>query len=213
MQMPPSRQNLNLYLLLGFLLTLEFAIIYGGTNWFNSDREEYFRLYFDWELVTPFTPAMILVYLSLQLLFLLPLLHCDRSGLLLLAKRMAVAILVAGVIFLLIPTQLGFSREGTDSSYAVFYEMLYTLDRTHNLFPSLHVTLATLVIAGLVRQLSTHLLGLYIGWLFLLFVSVLLVHQHHLADIVGGIVLAWLVVRYLPDSGGQDSLQISGSGR
>lgn len=205
-----ARRNFKLYLYLGVLLSALFAAVYGGSNWFNSDRGHYFQLYFPWEFAIPFVPAMILVYFSLQLLFLLPLLHCDRNGLLVLAKRMAVAIPVAGIIFLLLPTQLGFARQQTTSIYASFYDLLYSLDRPHNLFPSLHVTLATLVIATLLRQVNGMLRWLYIAWLALLYLSVLLVHQHHVLDIAGGILLAVLVVKRVPDP---YASQVSACGR
>jgi membrane-associated phospholipid phosphatase len=193
------RRNINLYLRLGLLLTVLFAVIYGGSNWFNNDRMHYFRLYYQWELAIPFIPAMIIAYFSLQILFLLPLLHCNRNGLMVLAKRMAVAIPVAGAIFILIPTQLGFDREEMTSFFASFYDFLYTVDRPYNLFPSLHVTLATLVIASLYRQVGGILMWLYILWLLLLYLSVLLVHQHHVLDIAGGIMLAILAVFWVPE--------------
>jgi len=204
-----ARRNFILYLSLGLLLTVLFAVVYGGSNWLNNNRSHYFQLYFQWEFAIPFIPAMILAYFSLQLLFLLPLLHCHRNGLLLLAKRMAVAIPVAGIIFLLLPTQLGFARQATTSVFTPFYDLLYTLDRPHNLFPSLHVTLSTLVITALLRQLNAILLWLYIAWLLLLYLSVLLVHQHHVLDIAGGILLAMLVVRWVPDPVAPRESQVS----
>ena len=207
--MPLTQRNFNLFLYLGLLLTALFAVIYGASNWFNIERLHYFQLYFRWELAIPFIPTMILVYFSLQLLFLLPLLHCSRNDLKLLAKRIAVAIPVAGIIFLLLPTQLGFTRVGETSSYASLYNFLYTVDQPHNLFPSLHVTLGTLVITALRRQVNGALLGLYIAWLLLLYLSVLLVHQHHVLDIAGGIILAVLVVRWVPDPEFPETAQAS----
>ena len=207
------RQNLKLYLYLGLSITVLFVVVYGGSNWFNSDRAHYFQLYFPWESAIPFIPPMILVYFSLQLLFLSPLFHCDRNGLLLLAKRMAVAIPVAGIIFILLPTTLGFSRQETASCCAAFYDLLYSLDRPHNLFPSLHVTLATLVFSTLLHRVTGFLLWLYLLWLLLLYLSVLLVHQHHVLDIAGGIALAVLVVRWLPDTADPDTAQGAAGGR
>ncbi len=207
------RRNLKLYLYLGLGLTVLFAVVYGGSNWFNNDRLRYFRLYFDWELAIPFIPGMIFAYFSLQLLFLLPLLHCDRNGLLTLAKRMAVTIPVAGILFLLLPTQLGFARQGATSFYGSWYDFLYTIDRPHNLFPSLHVTLSTLVLASLLWRVNGMLLWLYGVWLVLLYLSVLLVHQHHVLDIVGGVVLAVLAVRWLPEQHYPGEAQSSARGR
>ena len=187
-----SKKNSLLYLKLALPLSFLFIIVYFGANWFNSLRDDYFNIYFQWELAIPLVPEMILVYLSMQLLFLLPILHCDSVGLTILAKRMALAIVLAGALFLLLPTQLGFVRNDSVESFQWLFTALYSLDKQHNLFPSLHIILSTLVVIALLNQVNGLLKFIYLVWLGALYLSVLLVHQHHVMDIIGGLVLTFL---------------------
>lgn len=195
-----SKKNSLLYLKLALPLSFLFIIVYGGANWFNSIRDEHFNLYFQWELAIPLIPEMILVYLSMQLLFLLPIFHCDSVELNVLAKRMALAIIVAGAVFLFLPTQLGFIRTESVNSFQWLFTSLYSLDKQHNLFPSLHIILSTLVVIAVLDQVKGLLKFIYLAWLGALYLSVLLVHQHHLMDILGGLVLTYLCTRWVTRS-------------
>ena len=66
----------------------------------------------------------------------------------------------------------------------------------HNLVPSLHVATSALFIAVLYRSLSSVWIraGLIL-WGMLLCASVLLVHQHHVLDVVSGLLLGYLCYR------------------
>ena len=110
---------------------------------------------------------------------------------LLLAKRMAYAIVIAGMLFILLPTELGFQWPlVTDTTHAGF-ELIHRLDRPYNLFPSLHIALSTVVLLLLLAHAAPWSRPIFLLWWVLLCLSVVLVHQHHLADIAGGLVLAW----------------------
>ncbi|VAW90612.1 hypothetical protein MNBD_GAMMA21-53 [hydrothermal vent metagenome] len=102
--MPISKHNSLLYLKLAIPVFFLFAIVYGGTNWFSSTREEYYHIYFNWELSIPFVAEMIIIYLSIQLIFILPIFHCQETNMYILAKRMSLATILAGIIFILLPT-------------------------------------------------------------------------------------------------------------
>ena len=198
----PSRENLFLYLGLSLLLNILFVVIYGGSNWLNSNRDAHYSLYASWELEIPLLPAMIFPYMSLSLLFLLPLFMLNRDQLILLAKRMASAIVIAGIIFNLVPTELGFERHLETGAVGPIFELIYWLDQPHNLFPSLHVALTSIVMIMLLPGASAWLrLTLQIWWV-LLCLSVVLVHQHHLLDIIGGLVLAGLLWRLHSEAAG-----------
>lgn len=187
------------YLKLALPLTLLFIMVYGSANWFNSLRAEHYNFYSERELVIPFIPEMILVYFSIQILFLLPIIHCNKIEMNVLAKRMALAILIAGTIFLLFPTRTGFVRSDSIESFQLLFVTLYSLDMQHNLFPSLHITLSTLVVTTLFNNINTFTKIFYLAWLGTLYLSVLLIHQHHVADIIGGILLTFLCVWLLPN--------------
>jgi len=193
----PSREILFLYLGLSLLLDILFIVVYGGSNWLTSHRAEHFNLYSSWELDIPLIPAMIFPYLSISLFFLLPLFVLQRTKMLLLARRMAGAIVIAGAIFNLVPTELGFQRSLETSAAYPQFQLIYLLDQPHNLFPSLHVALSSVVLATLLACVSTWLRVVFLSWWLLLCLSVILVHQHHLIDIAGGLILAWLVCQLL----------------
>lgn len=115
-----------------------------------------------------------------------------------LAKRMSLATILAGIIFILLPTHSGFPGHDELGVFRPVFTILHQLDRPHNLFPSMHITLSTLVITMVISELNNTLRIIYLVWLALLYLSVLLVHQHHVADIFGGLILAVICIRLVP---------------
>lgn len=190
--------KIRLYITLSIRLCVLFIVFYGGANWINKLRDNHFHLYYHWELDIPFIPWMILVYLSLQLLFLVPIFHCIRSELIILAKRMGLAICVAGIIFVLIPSVSGFQRVDNPAYYSELFSMLYMLDKPYNLFPSLHIILSTLVVVTVTRDAGLFRQVFYFSWLLLMFISALVIHQHHINDILGGLALTYICMKAIP---------------
>ena len=193
--------GLGAYLRLAVPVGALFAVVYFSLNWFTAHRPGHYRLYLDWELAIPFVPAMIYVYASILLLFLLPPLLLSRHAFTALARAMAVVILVAAAAFLLFPAEPGFQRPAHVPGYDALYRTLYALDQPYNLVPSLHIACAALCIAALLHAgpRTVIRLGLML-WAGLLSASVLLVHQHHLLDVVTGWLLGLAAYRlvYLP---------------
>ena len=208
-----TAERVRLYLKLALPLLLLFVFVFGGTNWLGSLREEHYHFYFQWELGIPFVAEMILVYLSIQLLFLLPALHCDKTGMIVLAKRMALAIILAGTCHLMMPAEPVFPYHDTVDSFQWLFTLLYTLDQKHNLFPSLHITLSTLVVIAILKNVSRLLGSIYLIWLTALYLSVLLIHQHHVPDIIAGLLLTLLCVRLIPVPGKTRGYQMFAAGR
>lgn len=193
----PTRAVLGLYLRLAVLLNLLFLLVYGGSNALATLRAAHWKLYFDWELGIPLVPALTPVYASIVLLFTLPLFCLDATGLRVLAKRMAWAIVLAGAVFLLFPAKLGHSWSVQADQLNLALQLIRSVDRPHNLFPSLHIALSTITVATVYHCLprgGRALLGL---WLLAIYASVLLVHQHHVLDVIGGALLAWLCYSFV----------------
>ncbi|MEN9724305.1 MAG: hypothetical protein RJB38_2291 [Pseudomonadota bacterium] len=193
----PDFRKLKLFLVLFAALMIEFVLVYGGMNWLTSQRVSPYQLYFDWELSIPFVPGMVYFYLSLNLLTGLSLLTLDVDELKRYARGLGAAILGAGIIFLLVPTKLGFERQGVVPGYEDVFRQLHALDLPHNCFPSLHITLSALSVRVMMVRATPWLRGLLISWLALIAASVLLVHQHHLIDIAGGLLLAEACYRHV----------------
>lgn len=177
------------------LLTLLFVVVYPGCNWITSQRAGLYRLWFDWELGIPFVPAMVWVYLSFFVTFFLPMFALREAALNVLCKRLALAVVVSGILFLLLPAQLGFERPSDVRDHAAVFHLIYQFDLPHNLVPSLHVSWSALILGSLraasPRWWARRLLE---AWLLLLCVAAVLVHQHHVLDVLGGLLVAYAVV-------------------
>ena len=179
---------------------LAFGILYPLVNWLTSVRTTRLDLYLDAESAIPFLPVWIWAYLSINILFVMPPLVLKEADMPLLGRRMLAATIAACAIFLALPASLGFERAlPPDGVHQVIFEWLFHADAPHNLVPSLHVTYSTLC-TFTYRAAATHgLLRATWGlWLALIIVSTVLVHQHHVADVVGGLLLAAAIWRLVP---------------
>jgi membrane-associated phospholipid phosphatase len=177
-------------------LTLLFFLTYAATNWVAAMRPARFHLYFDWELAIPFVPWMIWVYLSLQVFLALPLFVLDSAGISRFGQAFTLATLAAAAIHLTAPTDLGWPRPAAVVGYPIF-ERLFSIDRPHNLAPSLHIVYSALAFMAIWSETKrAELKVLSAVWLALLVCSVSLVHQHHLVDTASGFALAALCNRW-----------------
>ncbi len=174
------------------LLSAIFVVVYGGCNWLASQRRHTLRLYFDWELFIPLAPWMIWIYLSLFALFVLPVFCLNRDALLLLSKRIALGVMVSGAAFLLLPAQLGFARAASPEG---LFAAIYALDHPHNLVPSLHVIMSGLILGALLEPSPPRLRNVFAAWFVLICASVVLVHQHHVLDVIAGLLVTWVLIR------------------
>jgi len=184
------------YLRVAIPVGMLFCVVYFAINWLTARRALHYRLYFDWELSIPFVPAMIYAYASILVLFLLPPLLLRRHQFPALARAMVSVILVAAATFLLLPAEPGFQRPAQVPGYDAVFRALYALDQRYNLVPSLHVACSALCVAALLhaRPSAAVKLGLLL-WAALLSLSVVLVHQHHLLDVLGGWLLGLAAFR------------------
>lgn len=186
------------YLGYGVLIYLLFAFVYGGTNWLASQRTDLFHFYFDWELGIPFIPSWIYVYLSMSLFIIVPMFVIREHELTSLLWADASVIMVAGSLCLFFPTEAGVIRPAVVMGHEAPFALLYFLDLPYNLFPSLHVSLTTLCMLALFFPLKGGgwLLPILLWWAAML-VSVLFVHQHYLADVLGGLVVGCVCYKYV----------------
>lgn len=165
--------------------------MYGFTNYRASGVSESYRFWMEWELLIPQWPPAIVVYSSILLLNLVPLFVLDEKGLKRLAQAFGGSILVAGLVFYFFPAPVAFAREVPEGLFGPLFQGLYSLDPPNNTFPSLHIALSFLVVRSCTAQNPKLKLSLNI-WFALICLSVLLTHQHHVLDILGGWVLAGL---------------------
>jgi protein-tyrosine phosphatase/membrane-associated phospholipid phosphatase len=181
------------------LLSLLFMVVYGSTNWLTAQRPDadVGTWYFAWELaVIPYVPALIIPYMSIDLLFFAaPFLCHDEREQRVLARRVVFAILVAAAFFLLLPLKLAWpGRPNVDGWFGQFVEASCTapilMEYPHNLFPSLHITLRVILAETYARHTRGWVKVASAVWFSLIGFSTVLTYQHHLVDIAGGVVLA-----------------------
>lgn len=171
-------------------LSALFLAIYGWCNWFTAQRTSVPTLFFEWERSIPFVPIMIAPYMSLDLLFVAaPFLCGSRRELATLVKRMATALLVAGLFFVLFPLRFAFARYPVSGWLGHLFDWFQGLDRPYNLLPSLHIALCV-ILSDLYARHTRGLLRFASNlWFILIGLSAVLTYQHHLLDVVGGFAL------------------------
>jgi membrane-associated phospholipid phosphatase len=168
-------------------------MVYGGCNWISSRRANVGTIYFEWERKIPFVSFFILPYMSIDLFFVVgPFLCRTKRELSILAKRIAVAIIVAGICFLLFPLRFAFPRPHADGWLGALFDWFRGMDAPYNLLPSLHAALMLILLDVYFRHTRGFVRVAIIMWFILIALSPVLTYQHHLIDIVGGFVLAAL---------------------
>ena len=172
-------------------LSILFGVVYGGASYFTSLRTDVGTWRYDWEKYIPFVPIFIIPYMSIDALFFAaPFLCSDRRELSLLSRRIALGVIVAGLCFLIYPLQLAEERPAMEGWLGIVWSWFIGLDRPFNLLPSLHITLRTLLAPTYARHTRGALQIILSVWFSLIGFSTLLMHQHHVVDVIGGFILA-----------------------
>jgi protein-tyrosine phosphatase/membrane-associated phospholipid phosphatase len=181
-------------------LSAGFFIVYNGCNWAASKRANVGTWYYAWERYIPFIPAAIVPYMSIDLFFFFsPLLCQSRAELHAHAKRVALAIVAAGICFLLFPLKMGTIHKHVGGFDGLLFDFLGGFDRPYNLVPSLHIALLAILWSIYSRHTRGALKWLLQAWFVLIAASTLLTGQHHVVDLAGGFLLGWLCLYFVPD--------------
>lgn len=188
---------------LGTAFTTWFSVIYGGASAITAMRALRVPIHTQAELALPLIPSMLVFYMSIYLLFLVePFILRTRRALRALVGAQAVATLIGGACFLLIPSETAYPPPGDLGAWNALYALADRMNLDYNNVPSLHVTLGVLCIATFAASAQRSVKVLLWAWAAALSASTVLTHQHHLVDVPTGWLLAWLVHRfvYLPMS-------------
>ena len=185
------------------LLCLWFVIVYHSTNALSAVRADTQVWAFAWERHIPFIAWFIVPYWSVDLFFVAaPFICRDDAELRCLRNRILLAIGAAGVCFLIMPLTLQFQRPVPFGVFAPLMESLYSFDKPHNLFPSLHIALRTILAALFVARTSGALRWTTHVWFSLIGFSTLFTWQHQVVDVAGGFLLAAMCFQAFPARSG-----------
>ena len=182
------------------LVSAWFALVFIGANEFTAHRAARWRVHLDAELRLPLIPAFLVIYMSIYVLFLAaPFVLRTRREISAMAIAQSLAILLAGICFLLIPTQLAYAPPENLGVWQGLFRFADGLNLDYNLVPSLHVALSVACIEMFAARASFIGKCFLRGWGLLIAASTLLTHQHHLLDAATGWLLAfaalWLAQR------------------
>jgi membrane-associated phospholipid phosphatase len=116
----------------------------------------------------------------------------------LLGKRIILATAISGLIFIIFPASLGFERVSPEGFYSELFSTLFTIDLPHNMAPSLHIVYSALILIAVAESTKNSLVKTAVlFWLGLISISTLLVHQHHIIDIISAFILVWIISKFL----------------
>ncbi|MBC8352578.1 MAG: phosphatase PAP2 family protein [Planctomycetes bacterium] len=183
------------YGVLGPPLLVWFVFIYVGADYLTGLHDFRVRLHWAVELGMPFVPAMVVFYNSMHVAYLIaPFILRTRPEMHAMAVTWVLITLCGGVVFLLLPSEDAFPAP-PDSALGPWRGMFRLADQANlrfNSCPSLHVTWA-IVCVDVYARWASPLSRLWLwSWGIGMVLSTLLLHQHHLADAVGGVALASL---------------------
>ncbi|MBE2213736.1 MAG: phosphatase PAP2/dual specificity phosphatase family protein [Opitutaceae bacterium] len=183
-------------------LSVLFLVVYSGCNILTGWRSDVGTIAFAWERFIPFVPLMIVPYMSIDAFFVVaPFLCAGEDERQRFARRITMAILVAGLFFLVFPLRFAFERPAAGGGMlGAVFDWFRTMDQPFNLAPSLHIALRTILAEHYHRHTRGMLRAASHVWFFLIGLSTLLVWQHHLADVATGFILGGFCLFAFPES-------------
>lgn len=172
-------------------------VVYGGSHWIAANHSYRVRLhFFAVELELPFFQSASVVYLSLMpLLWISPFVLHSSELLKSFAKTLAVLICVSGIGFLLLPSVPAYPTPNPTGRMGEVFKFMDSINLSHNMCPSLHVSLAAVAAYTYARVLARPYSIVVIGWATAIALSTLFTHQHHVVDVLAGAALGCLIAR------------------
>lgn len=185
--------SLRRYVVIMLLCYAGWVALYYTTAWIGASRGPVFDPSLPMDADFPIMPRTFFIYLLAYVVVLGLFVIRRNAAFLNLAFSSFIAMnLTAFVLFALFPSQ-GPEREFLGGDGTGIIAIVHTVDSRYNAFPSLHVANPWLVAFLSLRERGWRPLS--IGFLLVaisISISTLLVRQHYLLDVLGGVALAVL---------------------
>ena len=178
---------------------LAFGICYPLANQLARQHDVRRSLAIGLDAAIPFLPWMALPYASFGLLFTLVFfLVRGEEALRVASRRLLLATVLGCLFFAVLPARFGMTRpDPIDGLPGLVFRWLALVDQSYNQCPSLHVAYALIVWLALRPVFDGAVRRLLGAWLLLVAASALFTWQHHLVDVIGGLLLggtcAWAI--------------------
>ena len=149
----------------------------------------------------PFVPEMVLIYLSIYLFWLPPILSKNISPKYFWKIMVAISLAFIATFLghLLIPSsyprpQISDVVAETDWANFIIKRFLHWADPPNNTFPSSHVVAAAILMILTRKKFKSWLYAIYCLWGTLIIISTLTVKQHYVVDVISAILVALAVI-------------------
>ena len=194
-----QKERIKALALWGGVCSVICGLLYNGSNSYAETATHHYQVYFEFEKSIPQIPWMILFYISYYFyLFLNFALVKQPDKIKALCLTMTFSSLLAALVFIIFPSELGFSRAENIDGFEGIFNWLHLVDKPHNLFPSLHITFTSIATYVMICETRSKLFhASIIAWALMITFSVVLVHQHHLIDVLTGWILALISIVFV----------------
>ena len=191
--MAPRTYSITKKTLLLILLVAFYTVGYLGINRFNAYRGQYHDVSLWFEKSIPFVPWMIVGYSFVFVLVAILFLVIDNMpDFYEMCLRFLIMTLICFAVFLVFPVRMDFRPQVkiTGEWITSMVSFYFWLDKPYNLFPSMHLSASFFSAFYCMRK------GPIIGWITMIMalivgVSVVLIKQHYILDVVAGFAVAW----------------------
>ncbi|WP_233591646.1 phosphatase PAP2 family protein [Corallococcus sp. AB011P] len=188
----PAREELKRTGAMTFGFALFFLAVYGGASWVTGFYSGGLRVDLPIEQHIPFMPGWAAVYVSMDVLLLLSLfIFRTWRQMLPFALALCAETVLGALCFLVLPVEVAWPPRAVTGVWASIFQAADTMNLERNYLPSLHVAFACTA-ALAYRERSGPVASIAFAlWALAIAASTLLIHEHHLVDVVAGALLAW----------------------
>ena len=174
---------------LAALFALLFLTGYGGSNLIAAYIPWHISPALPFESAIPFLPAWSAVYLTVPLLLAASVRWADWRETWALFAVLTAELAAACPFFILLPVQTAYPPRLAEGFWQPWFALADHLSMAHNHLPSLHAAFACTAALAAWRH-SAARFALIAPWAAAVVASTLLIHEHHLFDLVCGALLA-----------------------
>jgi phytoene/squalene synthetase len=177
----------------GFALL--FLLLYGGASVLSAFVPWRVPVALPFEASLPFVPEMAAVYLSMNVLLgAAPFLLRRWREMWTLFAVLATQTAIGAFFFLLLPVETSFPERSADGLAGGVLRIADAVNLERNFLPSLHVAFAVTMVWAYAPKLGRFGRTVVALWAGAIIASTVLIHEHHLLDVLTGIALPLIII-------------------
>ena len=179
-------------LLVAVLYYILFSMVWSGAHELSDLWGRRLPLTFDWEAGIPFQKWILPLYFTLDVAVIcIPLLFRSAREALPPMGLFLIQVVIAAPFFVLLPIENAYSNDMPTGVWGAYlFEPLGMKNVSQwNQTPSLHVTYSLTVATVVARRFGGPWRWIAFAWAIPVSISTMLVHEHHLICVVGGLIL------------------------